>query len=498
MSNLITTCESYIRKNKLLLSYIEKVLLIVILTRMSVLFFLSAEQMYQTIIDKYAWGGLVYLFGALLISSRINLKNRYIYISGTIYAVLFVLYTLKTGYIQYAHDLLRVLLRQGMVVGMLVLIVTDAICKKKFLKIKELDKFKLCLMLLTCIGFFAVYNEFFNKGIVVIFLIVALISFEYSEISNLIVCYSWAHILGATSVSVMSFITHPYTDQGRYYGAFTYLHGFGMYIGGGIICCLFLYMYGYTKQWYKNKLYLSVTPFFLFLIYTFILINSRGALLGIIAALFVIGSIIAKKTGKQKLIGLLEAIIAIILFSLAGLIAYLGVNSDRYRDFINKIPWLSYLVYTVKRTLKVESATGVFPDGSLLNMIDNFTNSRLSIWKVVVNQLKWFRGNPSWIVVNEEWTTGPHNTYLGFLNGFGIVVGSIFILLLFYVFSVAIKSAKSNVQSSIALFATIWYIYSLVIIFNEMVYLNGYYIIMCLLVMSILPKKKAEDCSNKE
>ena len=359
MNKLITSCKLYFQNNKLLFSYVEKVLIVVMFTRMSILFFLSAEQLYQVIIDKYAWSGLVYLFGALLISSRINLKNRYIYIAGAIFAVLFVLYTLKTGYIQYAHDYLRVLLRQGMVVGMLVLIVTDAICKKKFLKIKELDKLKLCLMFLTCVGFFTVYNEFYNKSIMLIFLICALISFKSSEISNLIVCYSWAHIIGATLVSVMSFITHPYTDQARYYGAFTYLHGFGMYVGGGIVCCLFLYMYSYTEHWYKNKLYLSITPFFLFLVYTFILINSRGALLGIFATLIVLGAIIAKRTGKGKVIGLIEGIIAIILFCFAGLITYWGINYDRFRGFLDRIPWLTYFVNTVRRTLMAESTTGI-------------------------------------------------------------------------------------------------------------------------------------------
>jgi len=480
-----------IKENKKkILSYMEKVAMVILLSVMSIVTFLSAEQLTQVKIDQYAWGGIMLFFCALLISFRLNLKNRYIYITGILYAILFLLYTLHTGYIKYEHEWLKVLFCKGMVYGILVLMATDAATKKRFCRFKELDLVKIGSAVVTCVAIHIVPNGILDKAIPVAFVICTFIIFEKDRTESFLVCYSWANIIGATTIALWSLITHPYAGERRYYGAFTYLHGFGMYIGSGIVCCIFLIMYVRIKHWNKKRLLVSVIPFLLALLYAFVLINSRGALLGVVAAIIVFVVLLSKVTGKKRLIGRISLVVVIAVFLLGGVVVYLGIFYDRYKTWLEKVPLLSYMATTVQRTIKAKSRTGIFPDGTILTAIDRFTSSRLSIWKVTVENLKWFKGNSMWITVS-DWTTGTHNTYLGFLNGFGIVVGGLFIVLLFYVFIKAIKIVKADTSNGVALFTVFWYAFSLLIFINEMVYFSGYYMILCLFALGVLRDNKS-------
>ena len=480
--------KSIFNDKSMLYSFLEKAFLVIILFRAGTLLFFDSEKIAQSHIDRFAWGGLVYIFGALLITFRIDLKNKWLYIAGAVYCLVYGGYCLSTGYFGYAPDIVKVMFRQGIVFGMLVVLVTDAICKKAFCRLREIDISKVALFGLAILGILAFSEDYHNLTILGIFVICALISFDSKRVENLIICFAVSNILGTTYVACLSFLAVPYTGEARYYGIFTYLHGYGMYIGSGIVCCIFLIVCGYRKKWNMKRLLCIVLPFLGFETFTFVVVNSRSALLGIIALAIVFGCVMLSKIKRKKIaVGIVLAVIVAVA-TFVGAIVYLGVNYDSHLDFMEANKALAFYASVMSRTLRSDYSVGIFPAGTLPNAIDTFTNQRLSIWKRIVDQLKWFGGNSGYIKVTEEWTTGPHSTYMGYLNMWGIVVGTLYCVALFYVLVKAAKLLKKNSENGIALFGLMWYVFSLAVFINEMVHFYGFLAVVCMLIMAVLPK----------
>lgn len=486
-----------LKDKSVVFSYIEKGVLVLILYKMITLIIAGGEQFYSTHIDRFVWEGIIYLGIAILIVFRINLKNFLIYIPTAIYLIVFYFLLLKTGYKVNSPDLWMMDLRKGLAVATLIPLVVDAICKKRFCRFKELDLAKIILFALVYLGVVVVPDAM--KGYMFFGFVLAymLVSFEKERIEIFIVCLAVANVLAATVLSVKSLITHPYAGELRYYGAFTNLHGFGMFMGSGIACCLFLFILGHLhleKKWIHITI---LTPVTLFLLVVFYLINSRNALLGVIVAIIVTGWLFSVAIKKSKLFAGTICGVAIVALIVGAICLFFGLNYEKYEKSLRKIPQLHYMVQYAKLNEPIKSETGVFEDNTLLCRIDEFTNSRLSVWKVTVEQLKLFEGNSTNIVVNDEWTTNTHNTFLGYLNGWGIVVGGLFIIALIYAlvqFVRQIKANRNNLKEygTVAVFAVLWFAYSFTIFMNEMLYLTALYVIVCLLLLSFLPKIEAK------
>ena len=486
-------CHMNLKNKSVVFSYIEKGALILILYKMITLIIGGGEQFYSTHIDRFVWEGIIYLGIAILIVFKVNLKNFLIYIPTAIYLIVFYILLLRTGYKVNSPDLWMMDLRKGLAVATLIPLVVDAICKKRFCRFKELDLAKIILFALIYIGV-AVVPGGINGYLLFCFVITyMIISFDKDRIEIFIVCLAVANVLAATVLSVKSLITHPYAGELRYYGAFTNLHGFGMFVGSGIACCLFLYIWGhlhFEKKWIHISM---LTPITLFLLVVFYLINSRNALLGVIVAIIVTGWLFSVAIKKSKLFAGTICGVVIVALIVGGICLFFGLNYEKYEKSLRKIPQLHYMVQYAKLNEPIKSETGVFEDNTLLCRIDEFTNSRLSVWKVTVEQLKLFEGNSTNIVVNDEWTTNTHNTYLGYLNGWGIIVGGLFIVALIYVLVQSVRQIKANRDSlktngTFAIFAVLWFAYSFTIFMNEMLYPTALYVIICLLLLGLLPR----------
>jgi hypothetical protein len=98
------------------------------------------------------------------------------------------------------------------------------------------------------------------------------------------------------------------------------------------------------------------------------------------------------------------------------------------------------------KTLRTKTREGIIPDGSWLNCIDNFTSERLTIWICTARQLKPFSGNSTNIHIRDEIYWPTHNTYLGLLNKYGIVMGAGVVLAWFYSAFAYIKRIKKSVS----------------------------------------------------
>lgn len=485
-------------KRETILSWIEKIALIVILYKMITLIIGGGEQFYETHIHRFVWEGLIYLGIAILIVFRLNLKNIFIYIPTIVFIAVWYMWLLKTGYKVNSPDLWMLYIRKGLALATLIPLAVDAIVKKKFVRFKTLNRVGAILLCAAYIGTMVVPNSMGERAFLLFPIIYLLVSFDKERTEVFLVCFAISNVLAGTVLSLKSLITHPYAGEPRYYGAFTNLHGFGMFVGSSIICCFFLYIYGYTRKWNKWLLIGGITPFLLFELVVFYLINSRNALLGVIVGAVGLGWLIACAAKKKKLFAVTLCSICLLLAIGFGIMIYLGANYDKYISLFENSSQLNYIALKGRATVMGESETGIFPDDSLANHIDLFTNSRLSIWKVTIEQLKWFQGNSTAIVVTEDLTTNTHNTFLGYLNCWGIFVGTIFIAGLVYTLVVAFRRGKAEFGDydrcgCWALFTIFWYLYSFTIFMNEMQYLTGLYITVCLLLMSLLPAKELRE-----
>ena len=481
-----------LKDKSVVFSYIEKVSLVLILYKMITLIIGGGEQFYSTYINRFVWEGIIYLGIAILIVFRVNLKNFLIYIPTAIYLIVFYILLLRTGYKVNSPDLWMMDLRKGLAVATLIPLVVDAICKKRFCRFEELDAAKIILFAVVYLGVVVVpggMNGYMFFGFVLVYM---LVSFPKERIELLVICLAVADVLATVVLSAKSLITHPYAGEPRYSGAFTNLHGFGMFVGSGIVCCLFLFACVILRAKRKRLICGLLVPIILFLLYVFYLISSRSALLGVILCVFVLGCLMAFYT-KSKLVKgiLLSAVILVLLFT--GIVLLLGINYEKYSDVIEKYPRLDYMARHLRVDEDLPSYYGFFEDDSLANKIDFFTSGRLSAWKVTVEQLKWFSGNSTAIEVDETWITNPHNTYLGYLNCWGILPGGLFLTTLIYTFIVSIINIKNNREdlpnkAIMSIFAVLWFAYSFTIFMNEMLYPTALYVIVCLLLLGLLQR----------
>ena len=485
-----------LRDKSCILSLIERVALVLLLYKMITLIIGGGEQHFSTHIDRFVWEGMVYLGLALLVVFKVNLRNYLIYIPTVIYLVIFYVLLLKTGYKVNSPDLWMMDLRKGLAVATIIPLVVDSICRKRFFVVKELNWVKLCLFCLVYLGAAIVPGGVKGYMFFAFVLVYMLVSFEKERIEMFVVCLAVADVLASSVLSVKSLITHPYEGDERYYGAFTNLHGFGMFVGSGILCCFFLYIWIYLR-FEKKKIYaVALTPITLFLLVVFYLINSRNALLGLIVGFIVAGWVFSIAVNKTKLFKRILLIVLVLGFLGAGMIVFLGMNYDKYSAVLEKIPQLNYLVGAYGRLDQpMLPYTDVFPEDSFLSKIDYFTNSRLAAWKVTIGQFKLFQGNPTEILVGENWYTNPHNTFLGYINCWGIIVGGLFLVSLIYAFVIPIKVIRNrrdvlSTSETMEIFAVLWFAYSFTIFMNEMLYLSSLYVIICLLLLSFIPRRK--------
>ncbi len=477
--------------------YFVSLLMIVFLYKAVSLIISGGEESYDSLQEIKVWKGLCLVGLSFLMLAQIKIKKMYILIPSLLYIFVSSLVLLKTGYKTNSPDLWNWFFNRNLCTAISIALPTNALFEKRFSKLKQ-ETYLYFMILMILFMFLPQFLSHKDCYFFLTVLCVMLAGLGYREINQFLISLSTSFVLAAVIFSIKSLIQNPYKGELRYYGSFTNLHGFGMFIGGSVVCCIFLIL---SIVWTQdmNKILRIIfivlgTIALIFLFYMTLIINSRNSILGILVSIAFLSFIVSI---RKKKIGLFIGCLLTIIFLLCLIILLMFILAPSANSIDN--PFLKYLA--IKGTVILASSKNQNNDGKVLfRIINSFTNQRLLIWREVISKLKIMSGNSSEIVVG-KWNTNAHNTYLGYLNMYGIIPGSLLLFVIisnfaFYIiryFNFCRDKGCAPQKINICMFGILWIAYCFSIFMFEMIYMNRIYIIICFILSAFGIYRLGED-----
>lgn len=340
-------------------------------------------------------------------------------------------------------------------------------------KTRKFTDFKKPALLLTL---FFILNLMMHGGlneskVYLVFFVLYLIPFAKKEWEQISVRFSISWLIAFTYICYRSFKYVPYTG-GRYFGSFTNIGAFGLFLGGSFATALFLVYAAKSLKTRKSVWYVLSWVYVAAVYAMMVLVQTRALLAGVLLA--IISLVICYKKdadAKQfkKRFWLVIGIFALLLIlGFAALFAIYSVqkapekmmywwNMSQEGGIRGRIGfWVSTALYMFREKV---SCYPWISDNVILNAIDNFTSNRLTLIVAFLNNAS-FAGNGYTFIevpnIGETYmATNAHNMYAEVIYAFGYVTGITFIVwLLFNAFSNA-KSFRTT-RSLATLLALIW------------------------------------------
>lgn len=490
--------------NKLLAN--EKAMLVLKYAEIALLLFLGfnvvlnlcyvSESLYQTIRSFYLWVAVCYLMVSVLIIRRVRLHWSQIPLL-VVYGVLGFL-ILKPYW--PARDLFKLYGMQYAAGGMgLVFLLDTILYHRNFYKKME---WKATIMWLGIFVLLIVLMKGSFSSLMLLFpaLPVYLTLLDNDKHKKFLITISGGYYLAFLYTMLKSFVLVPYTGE-RYYGIFINHGLFGIFIGGAFVCALCWLVECITKE--KRNLLAMIASGAAFL-FTVVCLFINAARISQVACILVFACAVIFVLSKKNPRKTLKYIIIAGVIGILGIAATVGILA-----ILHKIPEESlqqtmqgnifeeFVLYWKDRAdtaFNAKSRYGVIPEGSLLNAIDRFTSARISYCLLYLQRLSWF-GNPDVsIEVGESFFMHPHNTYVFWLYGFGIIGGTV--LIAGFIAGVVRMMWQYFKENKAVFFTLMWLIYYAFVNMGEVVqwsYQVGFIAVLMLFPLFIRKNADAQE-----
>ena len=461
-------------------------------------------EIYDTIKGRFYWQGIFFLGCALFISYGVRLKSYLMYPITLVYYVASLIILLKTGYKQNSPELWSWYIRIAFAFGTVIPILVDAIMQKR---IRKLPAKRIILLALfsTPVLYSIIYHDSFSweeVALLVMTWVILLVEFHTESLKRLVVCLAGGRSLGIMSLLIKCLIKVPYKGEYHYIGLFHDSPIFAAFMGTGVVLCLVLYLIFSDKYPRKKTVFLIATilcsiPY----IFMAVVANGRNTFVALMFSFLLFFFILTVKTGKKKYFLTLCIAMGIVAVLAIVLVVFLTLTmKDERFAWLMEIPQLDQLQSLQVRLANTKSHFGVFPEGHWLNRVDYLLSWRLSVWTITARQLKLFQGNPTAIPITDTLSWPTHNTYLGFLNKYGIVMGTCCVAGIIWSLIIAVKKAvrsfKDKKLDYMAIIAAFWMLYFASIYLNESFYVVSYPSIIWLLLLA-LPEEDTGKLTQK-
>lgn len=443
-----------------------------------------SESIYQTYKDYYFAYAVIYFLLAVALLQRINLKNWIIYPFAVIYVCLAMAW-LKINEMNWGIDIQNIYRLRWVCGGIISILLIDMIRYKKIASFKErslVGSIFFLLVAIICIvltkGAFYTYVLFVPIGVLY------LLRVKKHDWKCWTISFSVGYYLAFLYVMYQSFMQVPYNGT-RYYGIYINHGLFGIFIGGAFICALWWILETRKYKlllWQRILIYIPIVlP-----IICCIMNGARVAELAVLIVSLITICIFRGKQNKKQIVyrfvsvGIFFIIIAVLLIVLLYFIR--DIERDELKQFVQNEVIQEKIMYWCDRAntfFMEESKYGILEEGTLINALDRFSSGRLSYWVVYLRDLKvWGHGNV-YIEIGELVFPHPHNTFVYWLYGMGIVLGTAMIVWLGrYIW----YSFKRVIQGeSIYILSFLWSIYYTVCSLNEdilWIYIAGFVLLI--------------------
>lgn len=476
------------------LKCIEMVVLLYLSLKMVLNLCYVSESFFDTIRNRYLWIAIEYLLAMVLIIRRIKIHWSQFLLVGI---------GVLTGYViskpyWHAIDVMNLFKAQYSAVVMGCVFLWDLLLFKR----KDLKKLDLKSWILWFCVFLAVL--FIGKGrlnALVVFFPMApfyITVLDKRVHQKVIIALSGGFYLAFLYTMIKSFLMVPYTGE-RYYGIFINHGLFGIFIGGAFVCALY-WLLEFLMREKKNKF--AIVFFSSAVLFTIVCLFINAARISQVACVLLVacaGFLIVLKRKKQQSLKYIFFICIAGFFSvmlLVGILVLLhnipkeSLQQEMQGKFLEE--FVLYWKGRADTTFDAKSKLDVIPPGTIMNAIDRFTSGRLSFGIVFMQRLNWLGHESTSIELGNVFYMHPHNTFIFWLFGFGIVGGGLlsvgFCIGLAKILYLYLKENEN------VFFSALWLIYFALVSMGEVVqwtYSVGFFFLI--LLYPIFCKKDKEN-----
>lgn len=456
-----------------------------------------SESLFQTIRSYYLWVSIGYLMIALLIIGRVKLHWSQLLIvgGGTILG-----YLISKPYWE-AIDVMNLFKAQYFAVILGIIFILDLfVFKRECLKKIELKS----IIIWLCI-FLVVLLVGKGKMSTVVVLFPALPFYMTLLDKNchqkVIFTLSSGYYLAFLYTMIKSFIMVPYTGE-RYYGIFINHGLFGIFIGGAFVCALYWLIKGLQKKSVIIIVFSGVAVLFAIVC---LFINAARIAQVSCVLLFACAALLKLiRRNPQKSVKYISLISGIGILGIAVVIVVLVMLHNTPKESLQQVLQESifeeFVLYWKGRadtTFNAKSKYDVIPPGTILNAIDRFTSARISYCLLYLQRLNWFGHEYTSLEVGKHFLMHPHNTFVFWLFGFGIIGGGLLII------GLCVSLAKMLIQyfkdNEDVFFPILWLLYFAFVSMGEVVqwtYSVGF--IFVLILYPVFCKKNVEKKESRK
>ena len=459
-----------------------------------------SESAYQVIRDYYFGIAVIYMLLAIVLLQKVKISNILIYIFGIIYCIIAVNW-LKDHEMSWGAELQNFFKVRWIYYGIIGVLVIDMLRYKKIASFKERNMVgSIMYLIIALIVYFMTKGRLFTHVLIVPFMFLFLMRVKKEAWQKWIFCLTSGYYLAFMYTMICSFVSVPYTGD-RYYGIYVNHGLFGMYIGGAFVCSLWwLILAIREKKSIWIKIFVIAT-----MIFSLLCLGMNGARVAELAV--VVTAIIAyclyggKQEKKQIFFRIASVSLICVIGILALIIAIKILGSYDKESFALLIEndmlraKLEYFRDRAYRTLEAESSYGLTEPGSFLNVLDRFSSDRISYYIMYLRGVTW-KGNDNFLIpMGEIVFDHPHNTFIYWLYGLGILPGILLIIwILYYVVYAFVQNIKKNSVYMLPLF---WVVYYIMISMNEdvfWIYIAG--VVLLILQYPVLVKFQEDKFEN--
>ncbi len=265
---------------------------------------------------------------------------------------------------------------------------------------------------------------------------------------------------------IKSFVTtpyKPYTHQ-RYYGYFTNIGAFGMFLSCVFVCALTAILYSKEKYGRKSVFYIVSWLWMISCCIMLWLTNTMTLFAGIFMTLVFWLLIARKDTSRKALIKRLLIIFGIILaFAAICLLIYLkyghvsewGLHKLARRSGY-MAPFYSFVERIVRVTNRLDRSSF---KSFVFSLLDTFSSNRMTIIKAYSEYFNFTGNNPIGYIYLENidyYAVSAHNNYVQVIVDYGYVASFVYFAFVLISLGTSIKKFWARGKKTIDLLPVLW------------------------------------------
>lgn len=455
------------------------------------------EVLFQVFKDHYLGMAVFYFLLSMALLQRVKIWNPV----NIAFVVIFTFIARKNMLtLVEMPDLYNATVVKWMCGGMMCVLLIDMLMYKKIAKWKERNWVATAFYLVpACVNFFVADGLHYTYLLLFPFLCLFLLHIEKEKLMRWLFYLTVGYYAAFLYTMIKSFITVPYTGE-RYYGIYINHGFFGIFIGGAFVCALWWLIMLIRKKaplWKKLLMLLPIG----FAVVCAMMNSARVATLAIMVVAFVAiciwgGEPTAKKVAYRfVVVGILACILLVV--AIGGMYVLSSYEKETLELIIDNDVLREKVIYWNNRAqtlFNAESKHGFFEAGSLLNAIDRFSSDRLSHWVAYLQETEMSAETNFAITVNGYEMPHPHNAYIYWLYGLGIIPGVIMIVwIISYLVQTVIQIFK---KKDVYILSFLWVVYFMTAGINESVnWVVPVGFITLLLYYPLIMKYKEEEQS---